>query len=257
MSIQINSKSRLSKSARRWHGSWSDTWIHTPPPNSLRSFLKGAWKFGREMEVYSRSKPGLWHRHYLYLIGWHKLDISWILLRNDRELNKHKLVGMKSADLQLGWNADTIFTLIAGIISSEGGVPESQSVDRSFEFSISFLQKLSELVKFHRRMYICFDPFRRSGRGPSLSFTTKRAAFCRCGLKTWFSTRWVGSDSRKRTHCLQRNNLCLCRSNKALFFNSLGTQEFPQRIFWCLFSIVEQHAIGLVGFALTRNPSTG
>ena len=31
--------------------------------------------------------------------------------------------------------------------------------------------------------------------------------------------------------CLLRNNFCLCRPNRTLIFNSLGTQEFPKRIF--------------------------
>ena len=55
------------------------------------------------------------------------------------------LVGMKGPDLEHSLNSDTLFTLIAGIISSEGGVAESYSVYTSF--SISFLQRLSGLVK--------------------------------------------------------------------------------------------------------------
>ena len=51
---------------------------------------------------------------------------------------------MESPDLEHSLNSDTLFTLIAGIISSEGGVAESQSVGRYF--GISFLQRLAGLV---------------------------------------------------------------------------------------------------------------
>ena len=47
-----------------------------------------------------------------------KLNISGILLRNDRELNKHMLGGMKSPDLEHSLKSDTLFTLIAGMVKS-------------------------------------------------------------------------------------------------------------------------------------------